>query len=261
MGISATASTSSSSAASASDPSKPKPAPPQPFRGSMASYSTAESLGFIDPDVVKATIEKQERLNEGRMGEWSYITPAAGGSGATPAEGDAEAEAEAAAQERRERDPDRRRISFSYLREKSLPDEEDMPYNLDIKVKVPRASTSTDPISKAILQAKTLAPPDQGHARTLGSSKGGFKAVVAQEIEDTPEEIQARQQAAWDLIASSAAKAEEDADPSIVKKEEYVLTPDGASPSNVPGPQPMFRKRKAGAASESGTSAAAKRRG
>ncbi|EJU04350.1 hypothetical protein DACRYDRAFT_20911 [Dacryopinax primogenitus] len=56
-------------------PSKPKPATTPASTNKWANYSTAESLGYTDPDVERALQEAQMRQNAGIAGEWQVVTP------------------------------------------------------------------------------------------------------------------------------------------------------------------------------------------
>ena len=50
---------------------KPTPKPLDPF----ANYTTAESLGFNDPDAERAAAEAERRRTQGVAGEWQVVTP------------------------------------------------------------------------------------------------------------------------------------------------------------------------------------------
>lgn len=52
-------------------PSKPLPKPSNPF----ANYSTAESLGYTDPDADRIAAELKQRQSQGVAGEWEIVTP------------------------------------------------------------------------------------------------------------------------------------------------------------------------------------------
>ncbi|TRM69542.1 hypothetical protein BD626DRAFT_374666, partial [Schizophyllum amplum] len=62
---------SSSSAAAAK---KPAPKPSNPY----ANYSTAQSLGYADPDEERAKAEAERRRTQGVVGDWQYVAPALG---------------------------------------------------------------------------------------------------------------------------------------------------------------------------------------
>ncbi|RDX47962.1 hypothetical protein OH76DRAFT_1326598, partial [Lentinus brumalis] len=66
-GSSSTAGPSSSAAAAG-----PKVAPPKPSNP-YANYTTAESLGYTDPDLERAKAEAERRRVEGIVGEWQVV--------------------------------------------------------------------------------------------------------------------------------------------------------------------------------------------
>ncbi|TFY76346.1 hypothetical protein EWM64_g7669 [Hericium alpestre] len=49
--------------------------PPKPARptSAFANYSTAESLGYTDPDLERAQAEAERRRTQGLAGEWQYV--------------------------------------------------------------------------------------------------------------------------------------------------------------------------------------------
>ena len=206
----------------------------------FANYTTAESLGIVDTDAYLAQQERELRDKEGRAGQWTIVS---NGNKGKQREVSAEEEAEPVVSEEQQRrrdhdDPSTKRISFGYIKERSLPDADDDDYSkLEIKVKDPVEWRQKDLMEKAKAQAKSQAPPNSVKPSSANNAgKSMFKPVQAgEEVEETEEEIQARQQAAWDLIAPPE---EEEAKPQI----------EAAAP--------MFKKRKAGA----GSSSAAKRR-
>ncbi|PFH49783.1 hypothetical protein AMATHDRAFT_146880 [Amanita thiersii Skay4041] len=61
----------SSASSSTSASKKPAPKPSNPY----ANYSTAESLGYSDPDVEHAAAEAERRRTQGIAGEWQVVTP------------------------------------------------------------------------------------------------------------------------------------------------------------------------------------------
>ncbi|KAI0320778.1 hypothetical protein OF83DRAFT_1052474 [Amylostereum chailletii] len=46
--------------------------PPKPA-GAFSNYSTAESLGYTDPDIEHARVEAERRQTQGYVGEWQFI--------------------------------------------------------------------------------------------------------------------------------------------------------------------------------------------
>ncbi|KJA27810.1 hypothetical protein HYPSUDRAFT_34958 [Hypholoma sublateritium FD-334 SS-4] len=64
---------------------RPTAKPSNPF----ANYSTAQSLGYIDPDAERIAAELEQRRSEGVAGEWQIITPPQlpAGSSSTPVPG------------------------------------------------------------------------------------------------------------------------------------------------------------------------------
>ncbi|KAF9010645.1 hypothetical protein BDQ17DRAFT_1387854 [Cyathus striatus] len=69
--------TSASSEPSASTPArKPPPKPSNPY----SNYTTAESLGYTDPDAERLAAEAEMRRSQGVAGEWHVITPPPGAS-------------------------------------------------------------------------------------------------------------------------------------------------------------------------------------
>ncbi|KAI0268882.1 hypothetical protein BC834DRAFT_1040162 [Gloeopeniophorella convolvens] len=64
-----TAGTATSAEASSSQ--KPRKA------GGISDYSTAESLGYTDPDIERARAEAERRRTQGVVGDWQYVEPAA----------------------------------------------------------------------------------------------------------------------------------------------------------------------------------------
>lgn len=234
MGVAATAS--SSSIHAVKQVKKASAAPRS--NDKWSNYTTAESLGIVDPDAQRLQQEKELRDKEGRAGEWSIVSN--GNMGKQREEFPEDEEEPVISEEQQRRrdhdDPSTKRISFGYLKERSLPDQDDDDLSkLQIKVKDPVERRKKDLIEKAKHQARSQAPPDSVKPRAVVS--GAFKPVQAgEQVEETEEEIQARQQAAWDLIAPR----EEEEKPAVAP---------GAG-------APMFKKRKAGA----GTSSIAKRR-
>jgi WW domain-binding protein 4 len=65
--LTTTASSSSSSVASSSK--KPKKS------GGISDYSTAESLGYTDPDIERARAEAERRRTQGVAGDWQMVEP------------------------------------------------------------------------------------------------------------------------------------------------------------------------------------------
>lgn len=238
MGVAATASTSSIPAVAQT---KKATAAPR-SNDKWANYTTAESLGIVDTDALKAQQEKELREKEGRAGQWTVVSS---GKGKKREEEPDQEEAEPVISEEQQRrrdhdDPSTKRISFGYLKERTLPDADEDDYgSLAIKVKDPVERRQKSLLDKAKDQAKTQAPPNsiKPSSSSAGGRKSVFKPVQAgEEVEETEEEMQARQQAAWDLIAPP----EED------------QKPDAAAAA-----APMFKKRKAAG---TGSSSAAKRR-
>ncbi|TFY63672.1 hypothetical protein EVG20_g6222 [Dentipellis fragilis] len=73
------ASATAAAAAAASSSKKPPPRPTDKF----ANYSTAQSLGYTDPDLERAQAEAERRQRQGVAGEWQYVQntpPPASGS-------------------------------------------------------------------------------------------------------------------------------------------------------------------------------------
>ncbi|KAA1473989.1 hypothetical protein DENSPDRAFT_780857 [Dentipellis sp. KUC8613] len=75
----------SAAAAAASSSKKPPPRPTDKF----ANYSTAQSLGYTDPDLERAQAEAERRRSQGVAGEWQYVQ-----STPPPASGSREASAD-----------------------------------------------------------------------------------------------------------------------------------------------------------------------
>lgn len=264
MGLSVedAASTARAASGSPAPPATDKSAAPAPVASTSSSdpysnYSTAESLGYIDLEAQKAQREKEAREKErelrekeGRAGEWTLVSNHVPTSrAATAGEADAEGGETSSAESRMTRameDPDRKKISFSYLKEKALPvDDDDDEYNkIAIKVRPPKfIRAPANPLSKAMDQARTQAPPGGPKSSAKANAqlaKMKFRPVEASgehEEEEDPEELLARQQAAWDLISPP-----QDA----VKQEEEAAA---ASSSSTP----MFKKkRKVGGADSEG---------
>lgn len=215
--------------------SAPRQARPPPRKESaQPSYTTPAELGFEDEDAQRALEAKELRNREGRAGEWTVVssTSSKGKGRALPEDDQEEEESKPKVAARDEPDP--KTMSFRYLTERSLPVDDDDDYD-QVAVKVTRKEAKqSDLVQKAKEQAR-------GHAGfTTGTKKGVFFAVKAAEVEEeTEEEIQARQQAAWDLIAESAALDD-------APKEE--------KPDVTPAAAPMFKKRKAGASAASSSS-------
>ncbi|KAL7008474.1 hypothetical protein EMMF5_001735 [Cystobasidiomycetes sp. EMM_F5] len=203
------------------------------------SYSDAASLGFEDPLAAKLAAEKELRDKEGRAGDWEIVTVAS--TSAIPLPVEEEAETQSAARER-ESEPGKRRFTYASLQEKTLPDNGDDDYaNIAIKVKKrdDYASAPPDLVTKAIRQAKQLAPLDLTRG-AAGKGKMAFKPVEAGDIEEeTEEQAQERNQAAWDLIAP---KTEDDEDTKAIQPQSDA---------------PVFKKRKAASGNAAST---AKRR-
>ena len=207
--------------------SAPRPARPPPRKETaQPSYTTPAELGFEDEDAQRALEAKELRDREGRAGEWTVVSSTSSkGKGRALPEDDQEEE------RKPDPEPDSRTMSSRYLTERSLPVDDEDDYD-QVAVKVTRKEAKqSDLVQKAKEQAR-------GHAGfTTGTKKGVFNAVKAAEVEEeTEEEIQARQQAAWDLIAESAAlddAAEEE------------------KPDVKPAAAPLFKKRKAGASAAS----------
>ncbi|KAH9942473.1 uncharacterized protein BXZ73DRAFT_97882 [Epithele typhae] len=89
-GDSSSRASSSAAAAAAAGPSqpKPKPKPSNPY----TNYSTAESLGYVDPELERAEAEAARRQTEGLAGEWQVFDVAP--PPADAAEGEAQAQAQ-----------------------------------------------------------------------------------------------------------------------------------------------------------------------
>ena len=165
-----------------------------------ANYSTPASLGFVDTDANRLAAEQEQRAKEGTIGEWSVVMP----SRRKPTDfvNTEELESSSSQARRLQNDPDMSSISFAYLKERSLPKEEDDYDKVEIKVRAPKVFKKDDPVAKAKRQAETQAAPGRSKASTGGTGGSMFKPVVAQEVEEeTPEEQVERNQAAWDLIA------------------------------------------------------------
>lgn len=64
-------------------PRKPAPKPSNPF----ANYSTAESLGYTDPDAERITAELEIRRSQGVAGEWQILDSTPESSMGEPSEG------------------------------------------------------------------------------------------------------------------------------------------------------------------------------
>ncbi|KAF8972982.1 hypothetical protein BDZ97DRAFT_1988692 [Flammula alnicola] len=58
-------------ASTSAAPKKPSTKPSNPF----ANYSTAQSLGYTDPDAERIAVELEVRRSQGIAGEWQTITP------------------------------------------------------------------------------------------------------------------------------------------------------------------------------------------
>jgi len=80
---------------SSSTPGPSKPAPSKPATkpsSPWANYSTAESLGFTDPDAERLKAEAEQRQTQGIVGEWELLSveqpapPAVEGPGPIPAD-------------------------------------------------------------------------------------------------------------------------------------------------------------------------------
>jgi WW domain-binding protein 4 len=63
--------TSSSRAAALAENRKPAAKPSSPW----ANYSTAESLGYADPDAERAKAEAERRMSQGVAGDWQLVEP------------------------------------------------------------------------------------------------------------------------------------------------------------------------------------------
>lgn len=54
-------------------PPRARPAPVPSSSDPYANYSTAESLGYVDPEADKLVAELEARQSEGRIGEWQRV--------------------------------------------------------------------------------------------------------------------------------------------------------------------------------------------
>ena len=217
---------------------KKEPAKPSAWKGSMSSYSTATSLGFEDPEAAKIAAEKAAREKEGRAGDWQYVAvPHASSSRLPPAE--------EPVQQQHPPDDAKRKISFAQLSERTLPshDDDDDYANITIKVKKREAPSddTSSAIGKAIKQAKIMAPEISKAAKGQGPAEnalgaGKFKPVQAAELEEeTEEQIEERNKAAWQLIAPG-----EDHQPDLELQQ--------TEPTAASADAPVFKKRKTASA-------------
>lgn len=160
--------------------------------------------------------------------------------------------------------PGRRKMTFASLKEKTLPvtdyDDDDLD-SLAIKVRRrPKEQLGrVDPLAKAIKQAQTQAPENVRAASRLAGGGGGvksmFKAVQPGEIfDETPEEAEERNRAAWDLIAPKG----EEGHSAAMKKEDDEGEGDTLAAKSASAP--LFKKRKAGAAGGSAAGATSSKR-
>ena len=106
----------SSSSSSLNKPKKPIATPSNPF----ANYSTAQSLGYEDPDAERIAAQLELRRSQGVAGEWQIITSITSSSlEPTPSTDAVEADSDSGLKREAEAPPEEDSRSFK-LRKKSL---------------------------------------------------------------------------------------------------------------------------------------------
>ena len=165
-----------------------------------ANYSTAASLGYVDLEAERQAVEQEQREKEGTIGAWTVVSPEQSKTSKTPNTNEVTTSSHKS--NAQSNDPEKSNISFSYLKERSLPANDEDYANIEIKVRAPKNIKTTDGVAKAIKQAEKLLLHTGQKNSTAEGGTTMFKPVVAQEPEDeTPAEVMERNQAAWDLIA------------------------------------------------------------
>jgi WW domain-binding protein 4 len=253
MGISAEQA--STSAGGPSAPQRRRPAPAS--KGGLSNYSSAASLGFQDVEAERLQRERETREKEGFAGEWTFVAPEPGPSRPYRSTSHEESEnqeeddpdkpsspSNEATDTKQLEEPDNRKISHSFFKEKALPVLDDDGYDsIKIKVRRPRGPEPAivDPLAKARQQARTQAAASGIPALPSADAKSRFKSIEMREYEETPEELEERNKAAWALIQPKG---------------------EGEDTSLSPAPErdaPLFKKRKIKPAE--GSSTVAKKRG
>lgn len=256
------------STSKAAAPTKPVAKPSDPY----SNYSTAESLGYTDPDAERRRIEAERRMKEGVVGVWEVVEvhePGAesGEGNEDGGQADGEGANASAALEELERkrasevQPDDDDIRPWKLRKKTLGaglGEIYDPGIIPIKVKAKKEEPAPEPTPDSqTLPGTSIASSSSQSASALPrwSAKGWNRPGTAQDADRTSDSQPAAESlpetsAETDVHSSSSVKVEPTADEpelAAVKIEDTVaaVKAEEAETSTTPPTGSLFRKRKA----------------
>ncbi|KAI0766505.1 hypothetical protein BC629DRAFT_1538248 [Irpex lacteus] len=256
-------------------PSKPAPKPSDPY----TNYTTAASLGYVDPDEERRKIEAERRAKEGVVGAWEVVEvveEAKGEQGEGQASGSNQAEADIDAERKRQAEApvDDDDIRPWKLRKKTVSTGLGEIYDpglIPIKIKAKKE----EPSSEAAGSSSALNVSSSGHSagdnpsgstvpkwtakgwNRPGEGQGSSStSVTASHTKAEPRassETESRPASATEA-ASSAAKLEpSDEIPQAkeVKVEDRTLKAEETEASVAPPAQPLFKKRRGPAGTRS----------